>query len=333
MQCPQCAHDNPAGSRFCQRCGGQTGHAAPPAASAVGFCPRCGARETASLRFCPECGLARDGEAQLAPPQGVPPSYAPPPGDPRVRFGQLAAGSPIERAVEAARPSFVEPVRLVSILKDGSDGVAYPFAGDSMDIGRVEGDIILADDPYLSPRHARLRQRGDGYIVQDLDSVNGVYVRLREPRELTSGDTILMGQQVLRFDLLRDGELPLGPATVQGVYVFGTPEVPRVARLVQYTTEGVGRDVHYLYRGDTILGREIGDIVFTDDPFLSRRHASITLDPATRRFVLTDMDSSNGTALRIHGEHALAFGDQLRVGKHLFRLDAGSAQGKVRGVR
>ena len=127
------------------------------------------------------------------------------------------------------------------------------------------------------------------------------------------------------FEVLAETELPLGPATQHGVMVFGTPEVQRIARLVQYTTEGVGRDVHYLYRDETVVGREQGDLVFTDDPFMSRRHAAITVDRASRRFVLRDLGSSNGTAVRFRGERALRPGDQFRVGRHLFRFESGGA--------
>ncbi|MCU0673162.1 MAG: FHA domain-containing protein [Myxococcota bacterium] len=212
-------------------------------------------------------------------------------------------------------------VRLVAILKDGSDGAAHAIHVPSTDLGRTEGDVRFPDDPYLSARHARLRKDANRWFLRDLDSINGVFLRIREPVELRSGDVILLGQQVLRFELLDDAELPLGPASVQGVMVFGTPETTRFARLVQYTTEGVGRDVHYLYRDDTVLGRETGDIVFTDDPFLSRRHASIAFERSTRRAVLKDLGSSNGTSLRLRGEHELRIGDQFRVGRHLFRFD------------
>lgn len=231
--------------------------------------------------------------------------------------------------VQAERPAAptvhetVAQARLVSILKDGSDGAVFPLSREQADIGRREGDVVLADDPYLSPRHARLRKRGNEWILQDLDSVNGVYFRLREPVELRDHDAILLGQQVLRFELLEDTESPLGPASFQGVLAFGTPEVPRYARLVQYTTEGVGRDVHYLYRDETVLGRETGDVVFTDDPFLSRRHAAISVDRPSKRVTLRDLGSSNGTAVRLRAERPLVNGDQFRVGRHLFRFDAG----------
>ena len=260
------------------------------------------------MRFCTTCGYAFDAQ----------------PGHDAVRspaHGGGGAGAPrsVVPAPMAAQPP--RPPRLVAVMKDGSDGRAFVIDQVRTDIGRLEGEVVLSDDPYLAARHARIERRGDQFAVRDLDTFNGLYARIREPVELRDGDMVLIGQQVLRFEVLGDGETPLGPATIGGALVFGTPEVPRVARLTQYTTEGVARDVHYLYRDETVLGRETGDIVFTDDPFLSRKHASITCDRANRHFVLRDLGSSNGTAVRFRGERPLRHGDQIRVGRHLFRFD------------
>ena len=52
---------------------------------------------------------------------------------------------------------------------------------------------------------------------------------------------------------------------------------------------------------------------------------SIALDRSQRRFVLRDLGSSNGTAIRIRGERILKTGDQFRVGRHLFRYDRAGA--------
>ena len=79
---------------------------------------------------------------------------------------------------------------------------------------------------------------------------------------------------------------------------------------------------------ETVIGREQGDLVFTDDPFMSRRHAAVTIDRASRRFVLRDLGSSNGTAVRFRGERALRAGDQFRVGRHLFRFEQGEGNGR-----
>lgn len=347
MSCQNCGFDNPQGSIFCQQCGTRIpGLAAPPSqggapraearsasASEKGAdapvpgaggqphsCGRCGTANQGNMRFCVECGTPFEQPTPL-----VSPASAPPPVGPNAE--QPVAGGP-ERTLLSSPVSGETKVsaQLVAILKDGSDGRVFSLTDEQVDVGRVEGEVLLPDDPYLSPRHARLSNRSGDWFLRDLDSVNGIFVRIREPVDLTDGDMLLLGQQVLRFETLSDAELPLGPARLHGVLVFGTPEVPRIARLVQYTTEGVGRDVHYLYRDETVLGRENGDIVFTDDPFLSRRHAAITIDRGARRFVLRDLGSSNGTAIRFHGERRLADGDQFRIGRHLFRFDSKGGQ-------
>lgn len=283
-------------------------------------CPRCNASISVETRFCTECGYSFG-----TPSQGTPALSGGPGSGPSAAALHAASFAPTMAAPLVSPPGVsgasANPARLVTILKDGSDGSAFMLSQKQCDIGRTEGDLVFADDPYLSARHARLIAKGDRWVLRDLGSVNGVFVRLREDVELVDGDVVLIGQQVLRFEVLEEPELSLGPAMQHGVMVFGTPEAPRFGRLVQYTTEGVGRDVFYLYRDETILGRENGDIVFTDDPFLSRKHASIAMDRATKRFTLRDHGSSNGTALRVRGETELRHGMHFRVGRHLFRFD------------
>ncbi|MDD9944205.1 MAG: FHA domain-containing protein [Myxococcales bacterium] len=222
-------------------------------------------------------------------------------------------------AAEAPAPSSHMSARVVVILRDGSEGGVYPVADGQTDVGGREGDIVLSEDPYLSPRHARITRTGDTFALQDLGSVNGIYLRIRRPTPLSDADMILVGQQVLRFEVTSEVERQVGPASQHGVMVFGTPEAPRTARLSQYTTEGLIRDVYYLHREETIMGREQADIVFSDDPFLSRRHAAIVSQAGG--YVVSDLGSSNGTFVRCRGGHSLASGDQFRVGRHLFRFD------------
>jgi pSer/pThr/pTyr-binding forkhead associated (FHA) protein len=222
--------------------------------------------------------------------------------------------------------------RLVVIGKDGNEGPSYPLA-DQVDIGRTEGNVVVHDDRYLSPRHARLVRRGDRLILRDLGSVNGIFLRLgkRSPARdakddgssvdhpLEDQDLILVGQQVIRFEIVRDADDGLGIAVEQDTLVFGTPALPRFARLSVRTVEGVARDVFYIRKNETVLGRESGDIVFTEDPFLSRRHCVFRRDG--KRCTLTDFGSSNGTFVKLRGEVDLKDGDQFRIGQQLFRLD------------
>ena len=280
--------------------------AAVPEVRAHVSCPRCGGANDPVSRFCKFCGHSFDG-APAAPGAGV-------------------AALP-----NALAPT--QPVRgqVVVIQRDGSEGTVYSLDAGYTDVGSRDGDIVLPDDPYLSPRHARIERRGDTFVLRDLGSLNGVYVRLREPAELTDGAMFLIGQQVLRFEMFPEAERRVGPAKQHGVMVFGTPELPRLARVVQYTTEGLERDVYYLYRDETVFGREQADVVFAEDPFLSRRHAALSMDRDRLRFVLRDLGSSNGTAIRTRGERTLQHGDQFRLGRHLFRFDLSSGGGRNPG--
>ena len=63
----------------------------------------------------------------------------------------------------------------------------------------------------------------------------------------------------------------------------------------------------------------VGDLVFADDQFLSRRHASIAWDGS--RAMLNDLGSSNGTFIRLAGPMPVKNGDHLRMGDQLFRIE------------
>ncbi len=230
--------------------------------------------------------------------------------------------------------------RLVLIARDGGEGPTYPI-GETTDLGRAEGDIVIADDRYVSPRHARIALQGGSFFLRDLGSTNGIFVRIpfaghEQPPtgETTDSEQLLgdqelflVGQQVLRFEVVKHAEEGFGVASENGTLLFGTPAAPRYARLSQRTVEGVVRDVFHLRKGETVIGRESGDVVFTDDPFLSRRHAVLRMETGTtgarasRRFALADLGSSNGTFLQIREAIRLRHGDHFRIGQQLFRFD------------
>jgi pSer/pThr/pTyr-binding forkhead associated (FHA) protein len=215
------------------------------------------------------------------------------------------------------------PARLVVIAQDGSTEREYPFETGQLDVGRAEGDVILAEDAYVCPRHARILWKNGQFWITDLGSVNGIYGRIKALEPLQHGDLVLLGLQVLRFELVNVDEQAQVAAVERGTRLFGSPAAPRYARLVQRTVEGVSRNVFYLSHTRTTIGRENGDIVFTDDPFMSRQHANITRQ-YDGSFTLADAGSSNGTFLAIRNQRPLNDGDDVRIGQHLFRL-------KVRG--
>jgi pSer/pThr/pTyr-binding forkhead associated (FHA) protein len=302
----------------------------PPAETRT--CKRCQGTSDKNAQFCRFCGAAlADGQASMLP---IPLSVARPtmpsqdPPQPRLDQTLVTSGNPSEPP--KAEPDTGKPQgRLVIVHKDGGEGESFPLR-DPMDVGREEGECIFADDRYMAPRHARLTRKDGALFIRDLGTPNGVYVRLRkdEPNAQSGGvlledqDLILLGQQVLRFEIVKDAEAGFGAASEQGTLVFGTPATPRYARLSQRTTEGVSCDVFHVRKPETVLGRESGDVVFPDDPFMSRRHASVRASEGpAKTFRLSDLGSSNGTFVRIRGEIPLKHGDEFRIGQQLLRVD------------
>jgi len=324
----------------------QAAIAAIPAPSRPSSSPPIAPPTAPSFRPASSPPAAPSSPAVSASPSAQAPATAPDASrSTRSNSGPAALAASPSRAPAAARG------RLVVITKDGAEGAAYTIV-DQLDIGRDEGDVVVKDDRYLSPRHARItwRESERALYLRDLASVNGVFLRLQtraasagstpsSPSQATppqgqpqaagyeavlrDQDLILIGQQVIRFEVVKDAEEGLGPAVEHGTMVFGTPAGPRYARLCQRTVEGVTRDVYHVRKAETVLGRESGDIVFTEDPFLSRRHAAIRADASKRTFWLVDFGSSNGTFLQIRGEVALKSGDEFRVGQQLFRVVVG----------
>ncbi len=361
--CSRCRGQADASAQFCKFCGNPLGDApaapaappaspaaAPPAPPASPEAPRANGSPSFDDAPRPAGRGPTSPIAQMDRPPAAP--------SPAQAGGAAAALAAIPRPASVpprpASPSRApsgapQRGRLVVIAKSGADGPSYPF-GDVLDIGRTEGHVIVAEDPYLSPRHVRILWKDGKLLLRDLASTNGVYLRLAPSRDtslrrngdspeiavpLNDGDLILVGQQVLKFEVLRENEGGFGPAQEHGTLLFGSPAAPRYARLCQRTVEGIARDIYYVRKVETVLGRESGDVVFTGDPFLSRRHAAIRLlsrdgspqgsasriPPGEARFALVDLGSSNGTFLRIRSDVELAPGDHFRVGQQLFRVD------------
>ena len=91
----------------------------------------------------------------------------------------------------------------------------------SVSIGRVAPcELVIADDPDLSRRHARIFWNGLSWMLEDLDSSNGTFVgefqaarRLSEPTAIKDSDIFRVGLTRLRLDSAKDDRVATAAAT------------------------------------------------------------------------------------------------------------------------
>jgi pSer/pThr/pTyr-binding forkhead associated (FHA) protein len=146
-------------------------------------------------------------------------------------------------------------------------------------------------------------------------SVNGTFIRIREPHRVAVGDEIRVGRQLLRLE-----PLPRPPAPEDGaIRAWGAPDPGCRLRLAQLLEGGGLGEIFPLKPGENPVGREAGDIVFPGDRYVSARHASVAV--ADQEVTVTDLGSSNGTFVRVVGAAPLTPGDQVLIGAQLFRVD------------
>lgn len=235
------------------------------------------------------------------------------PGGPALALASAAA-APAAPAIALGVPWG----RVVVLARDGSDAASHALAGEAMVLGR-RGEIAFEADRFLADSHVRIEKSGTVVRLVPLDSVNGVYRRLTSQVPLENGSYVLVGREVLRFDLLDDAERTVPHTAMHGVTMFGSPSREAWGRLVQLGPSGAVRDVRYLSFPEVILGREEGDIVYRDDAFLSRRHVAFKWDG--KRALLADQNSSNGTYLRARGITVVNTGDLIRIGEQVLRIE------------
>ena len=265
------------------------GFAPPAAATGMRRCPSCGSDVPPSFRFCGTCGFRMDeGSAPMQLPV-APPGPGPGPGLQRSRLS------------------------MTLIRPDGTEGGTHDLRPGENKLGRSFGPVF-ENDGYLSPIHAQLDIRGVNAMVHDLDSLNGVFVKMTQEEELTNGQIIRIGQELLRFELIAAPE-----PTPDGTELMGSPNPGYWGKLTVIIGREITGAAFPLLGESSTLGRERGDINFPDDGYVSGLHARVTLRDG--HVFLADLGSSNGTFIKVNGERAVGHESFVLLGQQLFRLN------------
>ncbi len=121
-----------------------------------------------------------------------------------LRFEALDSSNPIgpDGTMVYGSPDHGGQFRLVHVFEGGIAGQVWSTGRREMVVGREGCDIDFYDDEHLSRRHARIVQSEEGCALEDLDSSNGTYLRIRKPEALNHGDYVFLGQQLLRVEIV-----------------------------------------------------------------------------------------------------------------------------------
>jgi pSer/pThr/pTyr-binding forkhead associated (FHA) protein len=248
-------------------------------------CRSCSTPVPMGHKFCGRCGAA------------IPPDIL---GARTQFFGQLQAPG---------------KAKLILIRGEGVEGLSYQLNAEQHVVGR-NGQLVFPDDPFVSPKHANLFYRGGKLVVRDEGSLNGVFWRVRGTVDLAPGDFFLAGEQLFRVDGAPKMNDAPGP---DGTYFYSSPKHQSPFRIVQILQGGAPGMTVCARAAGLQIGREGGDLNFPGDLYMSASHCK--LEDTSGKLALTDLNSRNGTYVRLKAEKELAHGDYLFIGRKLLRVE------------
>lgn len=104
-----------------------------------------------------------------------------------------------KRITGAFLPSeFVPKAKLVYFIEQG--GYDITLLQNKVILGRESGSIVFSEDTTLSPQHASIYTHKSGYILQDLDSEFGTWIRITRPSILKNNDMFRVGEHIFCLD-------------------------------------------------------------------------------------------------------------------------------------
>lgn len=160
-------------------------------------------------------------------------------------------------------------LRLIIEDYEGSTTV-FPLGEDAVTIGREEGNTIRLTEKNISRRHLRLAPADEGWLIEDLQSYNGVRVNgevIEAGSTIHEGDLIQIGdyQLLIGDETSTRATMDLGPALVAAANDQGghaSAGLPAATRPEAVTVDDSPA-------GDVVvrMGAPLGGVAPTDEDF------------------------------------------------------------------
>lgn len=94
--------------------------------------------------------------------------------------------------------AFRDAAELAGTDAKGNPTGRYPLKGQEVQLGRTKGTYVFPDDNLMSRAHIRILQRGEDYVLEDVGSRNGTFVKVRGKTSFPSGSALLIAGHLLR---------------------------------------------------------------------------------------------------------------------------------------
>ena len=289
-------------------------------------CPKCGELLSEGHNFCGNCGhrvvTLRQTEPQYDPvcddgvSQGLNDrvlmssmSIQNAPRD-SMTFGQIHVmpGTTQEYA----------PYTFCHIKNDGTEGESFQLLIGENIIGRGSSEA-LRNDQFVSPKHARLVCSEEKVIIEDFNSLNGVFFRLsNESIILYNGDIFRIGEELLLYAHGNSEQPLLTNPRGENSELIGGEESQGWGYLRSILGPFSEGNVYRLWQPTVTLGRTRANITVPLDGFVSGTHASLKVQKDYA--ILTDLNSSNGTFVRLKDPMEITDTAHILIGNQLIRI-------------
>ena len=106
-----------------------------------------------------------------------------------------------KKDISKVRKSIDHKTQLIVTNSNTGNTRNYEISGE-ITIGRAEGCTITIDDDFVSQSHARVFERVDEIMVEDLGSTNGTYLnkqKVTAPTVMKMGDWLQLGDTIMEL--------------------------------------------------------------------------------------------------------------------------------------
>ncbi|HZP14312.1 MAG TPA: FHA domain-containing protein [Nocardioides sp.] len=156
--------------------------------------------------FCPQCGHQNPGDSHFCARCGTPLRTAADAPNPSDQTSTLSiAGLDVDESDDLTGDLLGEALpdgfALLVVQRGPNAGSRYLLDKEVTTAGRGPDSDIFLDDVTVSRRHAKFTRTDNGFVVEDVGSLNGTYLNREriENAPVANGDEVQIGKFRLMF--------------------------------------------------------------------------------------------------------------------------------------